>query len=162
MHWHELETDMRTSIFCAALSLALSAPGAAAPPAPPHKAFLALRVTDAEAAAGWYARTFELTLANSFSTAAYEQRILHGKGLIVELIQLKSGMTPAAPAGLGFMKGGYVVDDFDSAVKRWRSAGVTFRGRIIYDRALKLHAAALSDPDGNIVQIYGRSAESAR
>jgi opacity protein-like surface antigen len=153
---------MRHFLLCAAVSLALGAPAAAEPAAPPHKAFLALRVSDAEVAAGWYARTFELTLANSFSTAAYEQRILHGEGLIVELVQLKSKTTPPAPAGLGFMKGGYVIDDFDSAVKRWRSAGVTFLGRIIYDRALELHAAALSDPDGNIVQIYGRSAEVAR
>jgi catechol-2,3-dioxygenase len=153
---------MRYAVLWAALSLAVAAPALAAPPAPPHKAFLALRVRDAEAAAGWYSKTFDLTVANRFSTDAYEQRILHGEGLIVELVQLKSGMTPPAPAGLGFMKGGYVVDDFDSAVERWRSAGVTFRGRIIYDRALKLHAAALSDPDGNIVQIYGRSAETAR
>jgi len=151
---------MRYSLLCAALSLALSAPGAAGPAAPPHKAFMALRVSDAEAAAGWYARTFELTLANRFSTAAYEQRILQGEGLIVELVQLKSGMKPADPAGLGFMKGGYVVGDFDAAIRRWRAAGVTFLGRIIYDDKLKLHAAALRDPDGNMIQIYGRSADA--
>lgn len=152
---------MRYSILCAALSLALSAPAAAAvPAASPHKAFLALRVSDAEASAGWYARTFDLTLANRFSTDAYEQRILQGEGLIVELVQLKSGMTPAPPAGLGFMKGGYVVGDFDGKVRRWRAAGVKFLGRIIYDDKLRLHAAALSDPDGNMIQIFGRSADA--
>lgn len=150
---------MRYSVLCAALSLAVSAPALAAPVAPPHKAFLALRVRDAEAAAAWYARTFELTLANRFSTDAYEQRILQGEGLIVELVQLKSGMAPADPSGLGFMKGGYVVRDFDGAVRRWRAGGVTFLGRIIYDDKLKLNAAALRDPDGNMIQIYGRSAE---
>ncbi len=148
---------MGYSLLCAALSLALAAP---APAAPPHKAFLALRVRDAEAAAHWYSRTFELTLANRFSTDAYEQRILQGDGLIVELVQLKSGMTAAAPAGLGFMKGGYVVDDFDGKVRRWRAAGVIFLGRIIYDDKLKLNAAALSDPDGNMIQIFGRSVEA--
>ncbi|MGZ8285288.1 MAG: VOC family protein [Allosphingosinicella sp.] len=150
---------MRYSLLCAALSLALAGPTIAAPAAPPHKAFLALRVRDAEASAGWYARTFDLSLANRFSTERYEQRILQGEGLIVELVQLKPGMPPADPAGLGFMKGGYVVGDFDAAIGRWRAAGVTFLGRIIYDDKLKLHAAALSDPDGNMIQIYGRSAE---
>ena len=149
---------MRYSVLCAALTLALAAPAAAAPVAPPHKAFLALRVGDAEASALWYARTFDLAPANSFSTAAYEQRILQGDGLIVELVQLKSAMPPADPAALGFMKGGYVVEDFDGKVARWRAAGVTFVGRIIYDDKLKLHAAALRDPDGNMIQIFGRGA----
>lgn len=151
---------MRLSLPCAALALALSAPVAASPAPVPHKAFLALRVRDAEASAAWYARTFGLSLANSFSTGRYEQRILDGDGLIVELVQLKSGMTEPAPASLGYMKGGWVVDDFDGKVRRWRAAGVTFLGRIIYDDKLKLNAAILSDPDGNMVQIYGRSAEA--
>jgi catechol 2,3-dioxygenase-like lactoylglutathione lyase family enzyme len=153
---------MRFSLLCAALSLALGTPAPAAPAEPPHRAFLALRVSDAEASARWYARTFDLALANSFSTAAYEQRILQGDGLIVELVQLKSGMTPAQPAGLGFMKGGYVVPDFDGKVRRWRAAGVTFLGRIIYDDKLKLNAAILKDPDGNMIQVFGRSSGEGR
>jgi len=153
---------MRSALLCAALSLVLATPALADPAGPPHRAFLAIRVADAEASARWYGRTFDLTLANSFSTAAYEQRILQGDGLIVELVQLKSGMTPAQPAGLGFMKGGFVVGDFDGKVRRWRAAGLTFLGRIVYDDKLKLHAAALRDPDGNIVQVFGRSAETPR
>ncbi|MET1112747.1 MAG: VOC family protein [Allosphingosinicella sp.] len=152
---------MRYSHLLATLSLALSAPAAAEPAAPPHKAFLALRVSDAEASAGWYSRIFDLSLAARYSTDRYEQRILHGEGLIVELIQLKTGMAPSDPTGLGFMKGGYVVGDFDGKIRRWRAAGVTFLGRIIYDDKLKLNAAALKDPDGNMIQIYGRSAEAA-
>ncbi len=150
---------MRYSVLWAAVALALAAPAGAASAEPPHKAFLAIRVRDAEAAAAWYARTFDLTLANRFSAAAYEQRILQGQGLIVELVQLKSKMPPADPAALGFTKGGYVVADFDGAIRRWRADGVTFLGRIIYDDKLKLHAAALRDPDGNMIQVYGRSAE---
>jgi predicted enzyme related to lactoylglutathione lyase len=145
----------------ASLALVPLHPAAAATADPQPRAFLALRVSDADASAIWYARTFDLKLADRFSTASYEMRILDGERAVVELIQLRQDMPPAGPAALGYIKGGFTVADFDASVARWRAAGVTFRGRIIYNAQLKLHVAALSDPDGNIIQILGRSAAPA-
>ena len=146
----------------AALAFLSPEPAVANEGATPPKAFLAVRVSDVEAAALWYASTFDMKVANRFSTSAYEMRILDGDRAIVELIQLKSPMPPPDAAALGFIKGGFTIDDFDAAVARWRASGVSFRGRIIYNDRLKLHVAGLSDPDGNIVQIFGRSARPQR
>lgn len=119
------------------------------------RTFIAVEVTDIAAAEAWYGRTFDAARVNIFSEPAYEQRILRGPDVIVELVQ-RIPARPLTGEGSGIMKAGFVVDDLDARVARWRAQGVQFQGRRIHDDALNLDAVLLVDPDGNLIQMFGR------
>lgn len=121
------------------------------------RAFVAIETADIEASQNWYANVFDMQLANSFSRPTFEQRILQGGGLIVELIQHTPART-RGPEGLGLIKAGLIIDDLDARQARWQSQGVTMLGRRIHDAALGLDTIILEDPDGNMIQIFGRPA----
>jgi catechol 2,3-dioxygenase-like lactoylglutathione lyase family enzyme len=133
-----------------------AAPAAAAKPG---KSYFALNVTDAEASARWYSDVFGLKQVNRFDRPNFDQRILDGERLIVELVQLKPAGPAANESALGFTKAGYLMPNFDAAVLEWRRKKVRFfgDGAVFHDAALGLHVVQLLDPDGNIVQVYGKS-----
>lgn len=126
----------------------------AASPSP--RAFIAVEVASIDASARWYADVFDAQVVNSFSREKYEQRILRSSDVILELVQRK----PPFPAGpeqqLGLMKAGIVIDDIDARVERWRAKGVEFVGRRIHDEALGLDTILIRDPDGNLLQVFGK------
>lgn len=119
------------------------------------RTFIAVEVTDMAAAEAWYARTFDAEQVNSFSRPTYEQRILRGGDVIIELVQ-RIPARPLTDEGSEIMKAGFVVDDLDARVARWTEQGVRFMGRRIHDDALDLDAVLIVDPDGNMIQIFGR------
>lgn len=119
------------------------------------RTFVAVEVADIEVSTAWYARTFDARLVNSFSRPAFEQRVLVGDDLIIEVLQRKPPM-PARPAeSQGLFKVGPVVDDLDARLARWTAQGVRMRGHRIHDAALNLDAVILLDPDGNRIQVFG-------
>jgi predicted enzyme related to lactoylglutathione lyase len=145
---------VKLALICLA-ALCVSVPAAADEP----RAFVAVETTDMERAQAWYAGVFEAELVNSFSQPTYEQRILRGGDLIIELVQRIPAREPATPDRTGLMKSGVVVDDFDARFARWQAEGVTMLGRRIHDDALGLDTILLSDPDGNMIQVFGRVEE---
>jgi hypothetical protein len=122
--------------------------------AEPHT-FIAVEVTDMAAAESWYGRTFEASQVNTFSRPTYEQRILKGPDVIVELVQ-RIPARPVTGEGAELMKAGFVVGDLDERVARWTEQGVTFMGRRIHNDVLDLDVVLIADPDGNMIQIFGR------
>jgi catechol-2,3-dioxygenase len=128
------------------------------------KSYFALNVRDAEISARWYADVFSLQEVNRFDRSNFDLRILNGDRLIVELVQLKPIGPAADPRAYGFAKAGFLVPKFDSAVEEWRRKKLQFfgEGAVFFDAALGLHAVQLVDPDGNIVQIYGKRRPSRR
>lgn len=118
------------------------------------RAFIAVEVTDMAAAEAWYARTFDAEQVNSFSRPTYEQRVLRGPDVILELVQ-RIPARPLTDEGSEIMKAGFVVDDLDARVARWTEQGVRFMGRRIHDNSLDLDAVLIVDPDGNMIQIFG-------
>jgi catechol 2,3-dioxygenase-like lactoylglutathione lyase family enzyme len=144
------------SICLAALAVVAAA---ATPVSAAAKAFIAVSVRDVQASADWYARTFDLRQVGAYSAETYDQRILAGEELIVELVQRKPAGGKAPDTALGFTKGGLRVERFDERVTRWRAQGVNLPGggKIAFDAGLGLHMTVLEDPDGNYIQVYGVS-----
>ncbi len=129
---------------------------AAGPTFAQARAFIAVEVTDIVAAEIWYQRTFDVEQVNSFSRPAFEQRILRGPDVIVELVQ-RIPARPPTDEGSENMKAGFVIDDLDARVARWTGQGVRFLGRRIHDDALGLDTLLILDPDGNMIQVFGRT-----
>ena len=127
----------------------------AAPAFAQPRTFIAVEVTDIVAAEAWYVRTFDAPRVNTFSRAAFEQRVLQGPDVIIELVQ-SIPARPVTERGSEIIKAGFVVDDLDARVARWTEQGVQFRGHRVHDDALDLDAVLLMDPDGNLIQIFGR------
>lgn len=138
-----------------ALLLALAATLPAAAQA--QRAFVQIETRDIDAAERWYRRVFALRAVNRFDRPCFDQRILAGPELILELVQSRPprGPAPAAQAGIG--KVGIEIADFDRRLAAWRAAGLAPSGGLFFDEALALATVLLRDPDGNIVQIFGRS-----
>ena len=146
---------MRLISLIAALWMMATAPALAQ-----ARTFIAVEVTDIAAAETWYARTFDARQVNTFSRPTFEQRILRGEDVIIELVQ-RLPARPSPGEGAGIMKAGMVVDDLDARVARWTEQGVAFLGRRIHDDALDLDAILITDPDGNLIQIFGRREASS-
>jgi catechol 2,3-dioxygenase-like lactoylglutathione lyase family enzyme len=144
---------MKSFFLAAAIALAAPAPASAEP-----RAFIAVETADIARAELWYRETLLAERVNSFSQPTYEQRILRGDDVIVELIQRIPASPPRAE-GLGIAKAGFVVDDLDEAIERWRAQGVELLGRRIHDESLGLDTILLRDPDGNLIQAFGPGAE---
>jgi catechol 2,3-dioxygenase-like lactoylglutathione lyase family enzyme len=154
--WRRFRLPRAPAIALAGLfALCLSVPAAMAEP----RAFVAVETGDIERSQAWYASVFEAELVNSFSRPTYEQRILRSDDLIVELVQRIPPREAGVPDRLGLMKSGVVVDDFAARFARWQAEGVTMLGRRIHDDALGLDTILLRDPDGNLIQVFGRVEE---
>lgn len=152
------------SLACLLLGLALAAP-ASTPATPAPMTFFGVVVHDAEASAAWYARTFRLRELKRIDDPAYAVRILSREGLLVELIQHRPAPPAAPERRLGHLKAGLVLDDFDGELARWRKEDVKFFGgapRVYYEQSIGLHNTLLLDPDGNLIQVFGRSASASR
>ena len=128
--------------------------------------FFAVVVSDADASAAWYARTFGVAEIKRSAAPAYDVRIMRDDRFLVEIIQLKPEAPKPPEDHLGYSKVGIMVDDFDGDLARWKGDGVKFYGggapRVFFDKLLGLHNTLLLDPDGNLVQIFGLSASAPR
>jgi catechol 2,3-dioxygenase-like lactoylglutathione lyase family enzyme len=133
--------------------------GAVAAEPAQSKAFIAVIVSDAEASADWYSRVFGLSGVNHLESAEYDIRILDGNMAIVEIIELVPAASDAVEDSKGITKAGFTIDNFDARIAEWRKDGVKFHGRgvVFHDDALKLHSTILEDPDGNLIQVFGKS-----
>jgi len=114
----------------------------------------------------WYAARFGLrvTLDPPRANGA-KVIVLEGDGLIVELVQHDSAnprrvLAPSANDAVmihGIMKAGLVVDDFDKTIASLRAAKVPFAFGPYPAHAGQRANVILRDPEGNLIQIFGRS-----
>jgi catechol 2,3-dioxygenase-like lactoylglutathione lyase family enzyme len=129
--------------------------------------FIALSVADVDASAKWYAEKLSLKIVRERSPSPDQKArttALSGDGLIVELVQhadalplAKLGANVSRPFHVhGIFKAGIAVDDLESTLDELRRRSVEIAFAIIEDRALGLRSFAIRDPDGNMIQIFGR------
>jgi catechol 2,3-dioxygenase-like lactoylglutathione lyase family enzyme len=128
-------------------------------------AFWALSVADVKSMSQWYSDKFGLhvTLDPPRSGGA-KAIVLEGDGLIVELIQHESAkprrvIAPAASDAVlihGIMKAGLVVDDFDKTIASFRAANVAIAYGPYPARRGQRANAIIRDPEGNLIQLFGR------
>ena len=122
-----------------------------------ERAFIQVESSDIETSESWYRKVFGLELVNRFNRLAFDQRILIGEDLILELVQSRPPRPAVPEKKLGFAKAGVEVADFDRKVAAWRAAGPAAKDGLFFDRSLGLATILLRDPDNNIVQIFGKS-----
>jgi catechol 2,3-dioxygenase-like lactoylglutathione lyase family enzyme len=87
-----------------------------------------------------------------------------GDGLIVELIQHESAkprrvIAPSASDAVlihGIMKAGIAVDDFDKTIASLRAANVPIAYAPYPARPGQRANAIIRDPEGNLIQLFGR------
>jgi len=108
----------------------------------------------------WYADKFGMHVTlDAPRTNGAKATVLEGDGLIVELIQHDSAKPrPTADAVLlhGLMKAGIIVEDFDKTVASLRAAKVAFAFGPFPARTGQSANAIIRDPEGNLIQIFGR------
>jgi len=125
-----------------------------------HGAFAALRVHDVTAMSKWYAEAlgFRLVVHDTGRNSA----LLERQGSILELIQRseeqkQSAANPAQDLAIaGIIKIGFVVDDFDDLQAALSAHEIPVHGRVITSDVDGLRTLAISDPEGNLIQFFGR------
>ena len=121
--------------------------------------FWALSVADVKSMSQWYADKFGLHVTlDAPKTNGAKAMVLEGDGLMVELIQHDGAKPRTTDAVLlhGIMKAGLIVDDFDKSVASLRAANVVFAFGPFPARAGQRANAIIRDPEGNLIQIFGR------
>jgi catechol-2,3-dioxygenase len=120
--------------------------------------FVAVRAKDVTALAKWYERAlgFEiLSLRPGGST------LLQRGSAVIELVQRddRKGSRANAADDLGtpgIYKFGFVVDDLDALTDHLKKRLVPVQGRVIVSDVGGLRTLAVTDPDGNLIQFFGR------
>ena len=130
----------------------------ATPVAAAERAFVMVETANIEVSEAWYKKAFGLKRVNRFERPKFEQRILIGYDVIVELAEFKPASPKIEGRKLGIVKTGVEVRDFDRRLATWRATGIAEPKGLFLDEALGLATVLLRDPDGNIVQVFGTSA----
>ena len=123
-----------------------------------ERAFVQVEVSDIERSEAWYRKAFGVRRVNRFNRSAFDQRIMIGPDMVVELVQSRPPGPAASGKMLGLSKAGVEVADLDARLAVWRKAGLAPEGGLFFDEALGLATVLLRDPDGAIIQIFGKSA----
>lgn len=126
--------------------------------------FSAIIVANIDSSVNWYINTFNLTLRNRFdnSERGYKQAILISKQTMIELVELKTGITRDSllnkfPQGTqlhGLNKFGFTVPDIDVLHKELTQKKVNFLGRMVTDQVSKKRTFLITDPDKNMLQFF--------
>ena len=130
----------------------------AAPATAAERAFIAIETADIAQVESWYAKAFDAKRVNRFDRTRFEQRILVGPDVVVELIAMKPPSPDRAGQVLGIAKTGLQISDFDARLAAWRKSGIAGKGGLVFDEAVGLASIQLIDPEGNRIQVFGKSA----
>lgn len=129
-------------------------------------AFFAVSVADIDRMSEWYRKTLDLDVQSEGVAPGGRIRfvLLQRDGALVELLQLpdarpRSELAPAAPDAAqihGVYKAGFVVADLDAEYARLERDGVAFEFPIVKPPQGPYRVFGLRDPEGNLIQIFGR------
>jgi hypothetical protein len=140
------------------IAVAASTVFIAIPAAAGQRAFIQVESADIATSEAWYKKAFRLKRVNHFIRPKFDQRILIGQDLILELVQSKPTAPKVEGRKVGIPKAGLEVVDFDRRLAEWRATGIAEPNGLFFDESLGLATILLRDPDNNIVQIFGKSA----
>jgi len=136
--------------------------------AQPAGAFFAVSVGDVDVMASWYRDQLGLHSVSQGAlvrdSVRFRFALLEGDGTIVELIQRSdarplSAFAPAAEGAYqvhGFFKTGLHVRDVDAMHDRLRARGVAIAYPLGPTKDIPLRSFAVRDPEGNLLQFFGR------
>jgi catechol 2,3-dioxygenase-like lactoylglutathione lyase family enzyme len=128
----------------------------AAPFKPVTGAFFALSVPNMAESVRWYSEKFGLAVTFE-AHGPVEVTVLEGAGLLVELIRDPAAQPrPSRPDLLhGPFKAGFLVKDFDSAVKELGDRGVEIAFGPFPARDGQRANIVFRDNSGNLIQVFG-------
>lgn len=121
--------------------------------------FVAIRTVNLPRLAHWYRDSlgFEIVMSQPAGPT-----LLRRGSAVLEMIETVvspgDGQTSAAQdlAVAGPYKFGFVVDDFDKLVAGLNNRGVPLLGKVITSDVDGMRLLAIADPDGNLLQFFGR------
>ncbi|NNK11095.1 MAG: VOC family protein [Flavobacteriaceae bacterium] len=126
--------------------------------------FFALIVKDMDASISWYSENlgFEIINLNEYPKAGFKQANLKRGNNRIELIELKSALSPdtAIPDYdgktrlIGFFKMGFSVSNFDVFIEHLNENKVKFHGTIVVNEETKKRMVIVKDPDENRIQLF--------
>lgn len=145
-----------------------SAAGTPAPLAGAAPAFLAISVSDLEAATAWYRQVLGVEPVREVASAdsVLRARLLFFDPVAIELIHHRATLSkgeildPGAHRFQiqGIVKAGIFVDDIDRLHQHLREQGVNTDARIGVDSLIGARFFVFRDPDGNSIQVFERCA----
>jgi len=129
--------------------------------------FIALTVSDLNAAANWYCQKLGLRVVKKHVMRPDNKAavtVLQGNGLAVELIWFADAVPLSkidaqligAQQIHGILKSGVFVDDLDVAFEALKSRKVSFAFEIFHDKSMGCRMFAIRDNNGNILQFLGK------
>lgn len=126
--------------------------------------FFAVKVSDADTAARWYAETLDLSEVNRIDDEGgrFAIRLLAGPGLAVEVIQQVGASAAGEGPTLGLFKVGFSVDDIEAFHALLRRRSVDVDERIFTDVALGARSFVFRDLEGNRIQVFEPCSEACR
>jgi glyoxylase I family protein len=152
------------ALACASAFPAAAAPRPTAAPATPF--LVALSVADLDRSMAWYGRHlgFSVLERRSFPELKLSLAFLERDGFRLELVALdgsrdrrEAAPDPANEATLrGYVKLGFLQADIDPTLARLRAAGVPVVVGPFDEPERGLRSAIVTDPDGNLVQLFER------
>lgn len=157
------------SLLLALMSWPALAAESATPPDPLGRAqggFIAISVADVAMMSTWYQEKLGLAVVGSGETPDKIVKfvLLQGAGLVVELIQHGQAQprSKAAPALTesyqihGIFKAGLIVAELDHLYEGLKKKGVTIAHDIMPAQDVPMRSFIVEDPEGNLVQFFGK------
>lgn len=118
-------------------------------------AFLAFFVPDLEASVTWYQEKLGLEVVDRpAGSETAKVAILEGRGLIVELIQLKDAKPRAEGYQQGIFKAGAIVDDYDTVLATLKEKKVEIAFGPFPARGKQRANVIIRDNSGNLIQFF--------
>ena len=130
----------------------------------PEAYFSALIVNDIDNSISWYSSNlgFKVLNKNEFKEMGFKQANLKRGNILIELIELKSAISPRDVVPnynnktriVGFFKIGFLVADFEKWINHLTQLKVDFHGKVVTDNISGKKMVIIKDPDGNRIQIF--------
>ncbi|MES1241508.1 MAG: VOC family protein [Acidobacteriota bacterium] len=170
-----MTTARNLLLLISALVLASGSLAQASPVPPPAESllgsapgpFVALSVADLDREVAWFRDVLGFSV-HSQGVAPNNEKIrfalLQQDSALVELLQLPDAKprAEAAPGTTGahqiqgFFKSGFVVKDIDAAYKRLKALGISFAYDLGQPPNGPYRSFGVRDPEGNLLQFFGR------
>ncbi len=126
--------------------------------------FSAMMVKDMDSSLLWYTKNlgFSVLNENEVKTIGLRQANLKRGNILIELIELKSAVSPKNVIPnfnnktrlIGFFKIGFLVSDFQKWINHLKKSDVNFYGKEVIDPISGKKMIIILDPDGNRIQIF--------
>jgi len=120
------------------------------------KGNIAVTTRNAGPLVAWYRATFGLSPVRTIHPEGENLTVtmLDGALATVEILSRPDAQQAgSAMRRIGIYKAGFMVDDLDPWIAKWRAANLMFAGGPFDDEMTGLRSVILADPDGNLIHV---------